>query len=776
MEPEVNEFGFIIFKAKKMNTKENLNALLNRYKLNKSTFGRRAAWKNAVLNIHPNAEWKKKFPHLHNRNANTKYFEKASALFNQYYKEKEAPKPVLSPLRRTPVKIFNFWARMTCPFHVGIKEFRHLFKELTVGTEFFSHRITSVSVRGGAQNLAAQKNNKGILGQNMVDKYVYNNLTIKFLNTEDNKSRPAVTINVRDIQHLKQKQYVSESRRTVLQFQGGGDLGKLFSCVQKLFKDVFPAKETLRKEDLDLVQESGQFFINKKIDMNKVFEVKPPGYYKPVRMRALEYLKAALDTTTSYRVLATFNTKLNSEPRVRKTFPVESRFSKPVYGLPAMVPEPAKQKLRAGPQFLTIKVRDDITIRIGTNHAIQFMGRNVDPANVFYIVSDVYKNAPPGIFVDENDWKPKKPEPVKVKEARSTCKNPPTPATFEGTCPPGYYCRPNNDGYPCCYKIPISNPASARTTCIEAYKKWKIPIPAKVRALPFMAGANLPNNQPAGNKVNKIKITNKTVMVGSRDCLRHSVAELKEIARREGIVLPSKMPQEQKLKNGRIIPGGWKYYICSRLAGKHQTGAKRKANVSVNINGRMTNLHILNEDPIRISGFKRFNKRRAEPEITSRVCKTLDKPLLVKIAEAMEIKDATSKSKPVLCAEIHAKAKANRNYGNFLQNALFANYSNSNSNEEVEEAPAPPPAPKLTKKEQQAIERRNKVNNALLKRAIEGNSAAHIAIMKLGGHRANLLRAANNEKKKKTANIFKKLQENETKTRTGGAKANVERM
>jgi hypothetical protein len=235
------------------------------------------------------------------------------------------------------------------------------------------------------------------------------------------------------------------------------------------------------------------------------------------------------------------------------------------------------------------------------------------------------------------------------------------------------------------------------------------------------------------------------------------------------------MPQEQKLKNGRIIPGGWKYYICSRLAGKHQTGAKRKANVSVNINGRMTNLHILNEDPIRISGFKRFNKRRAEPEITSRVCKTLDKPLLVKIAEAMEIKDATSKSKPVLCAEIHAKAKANRNYGNFLQNALFANYSNSNSNEE-EEAPAPPPAPKLTKKEQQAIERRNKVNNALLKRAIEGNSAAHIAIMKLGGHRANLLRAANNEKKKKTANIFKKLQENETKTRTGGAKANVERM
>ena len=297
-----------------------------------------------------------------------------------------------------------------------------------------------------------------------------------------------------------------------------------------------------------------------------------------------------------------------------------------------------------------------------------------------------------------------------------------------------------------------------------------------------MAGPNNNNNDGAGPSnatrgANRVTVTNKKVMVGSRDCMRHSVEELKAMARRAGIFLPSKMPVEKKLKNGRVVPGGWKYFICRELAMKElkrdPSLAPKAPHARVNIKGNMTNLYILNEDPIKISGFLRHNKRRAKPEVTSHVCKTLDREILVKIAEAMGI-DTEGKSKPALCTEMHAKSKqsgvSNANFEAMMNNA-FAAMSNSNSNEE----PAPPPPPKVTKKEIAAREKRNMINNMILERALKGNEGARIAILKLGGPRANKLLATNNEKRKA---ILKTLQETYGKSTfgPGGAKGNVEVM
>lgn len=762
---EFNQYGFVVVPKQKMNTRNNLNKLLNNYGYNATIAGRRAAWKKALLKIHPD------------KGGNTGIFQKASALFNQHYKNKENVQAVggvnksNSPIRRTPVKIFNFWATMSTPFSVNITDFRKLFNELEVGKELYSHQITSVTVRTGAQTIGAVKNNKGVMGQNKLNQFVHNNMTIKFLNTEDNKSRPAVTINVRDMSQVKNKLH----QRTVLNFQGGGDLNKLFSCVKKLFADIFPSKPELRREDLDISQESGQFFINKKIDSQRVFEVRRPTF--PVmRYKALEYLSKIIRESTGYTTSSPINTSAGEKSN--KTFPTTSKFKQTVK-LPNQTPGLARQKIRVGPQFITIRT-PEFTLKIGTNHAVQFMGRNVDPARVFYVLKQIYDMAPKGVFIDESNWKPTvKVNVPRVKESVTTCKNPPTPATFEGTCPPGYYCRPNNDGYPCCYKIPLSNPVSARSTCIEAYRKWKVPIPAKVRSLPFMNSSNKVNNGAGPSNVsrgvNRVTVTNQKVLVGSKDCLRHSVAELKEMARRAGIPLPAKMPQEKKLKNGRVIPGGWKYHICRELALKEMkrdpSVAPKGPHARVSIKGELTNLYVVNGDPLKISGFKRHNKRRAEPEITSRVCKTLDRDILLLIAEAMGI-NTDGKSKPALCTAIHEKSRSaginlenlnTQNFNKMMNNAFAAMNSNSNSNEE----PAPPP-PKVTKKEESSQARKNMINNMLLGRALQGNEGARVAVRKMGGARANTLRKAIEKE------ILNRLKT--TAYGRGGAVANVETM
>jgi len=556
-------------------------------------------------------------------------------------------------------------------------------------------------MRNGKQVIGAEKNNRGTINS----KADCNNLTIKFLNTDDNKSRPAATI---------MTSY--KGTKSSIQFQGGGDLNKLFLAVKHIMKRFFSSE--LLRNSVYIAQETAQFYITKKIDQRRKFSGLSP----------IQYMA---------RIVPRASAPLNVSNRtpVVKNFPRRSIFKQPIQ-VPRMTPPPAA-KIRVGPDFITIRY-PQYTIKIGTNHVVQYMGTDVDPTEVFAQVKAIVDMCPAGLFVDEEEWKPQPKINVKpVKEAPKS-HNPPVPATFEGACKSGYYCRPDGSGYPCCYLIPLTNPGSARKTCIAAYKKWNIKIPASVKALPFMQGANYGNNNQGGAAANRVTVTNKKVLVGSKDCMRRTIPELKAMAHRAGIILPAKMPQKETLKNGRVVPGGWKYHICRKLALeqlKTNNGVSAKPNAKINIKGQMTSLYVVPGDPIKIRGFLRMNKRRAKPEVTERACHTLDKEVLEKIAKAMGI-TVGSKSKPALCKEIHEVSKnpkktANEAYANEINKLLNEAFANM-SNVEEEESPAPTPPPS----------KKNRINNAILQKALNGNNMAAAAIMKLGGHRANVLRAS----------------------------------
>ena len=610
------------------------------------------------------------------------------------------PKQTGKPLRRSKEKIFNFWAGIKLPYHVSPAKLREIFNSINIGEELNSHRVTKMTMRNGKQVIGAEKNNRGTINS----KADCNNMTIKFLNTDDNKSRPAATI---------MTSY--KGTTSSIQFQGGGDLNKLFLAVKHIMKRFFSSE--LLRTNVRIAQETAQFYITKKIDQRRKFSGLSPIQYMA---RIVPSASAPLNMS-------------NRTPTV-KNFPKRSIFKQPVQ-LPRMTPAPVA-KIRVGPDFITIRY-SQYTIKIGTNHIVQYMGTDVDPSEVFAQVKAIVDMCPAGLFVDEEEWKPQPKPNAKPVKAAPTSHNPPVPATFEGACKSGYYCRPDGSGYPCCYLIPLTNPGSARATCIASYKKWNVKIPASVRALPFMQGANYGNNQ-GGASANRVTVTNKKVLVGSRDCMRRTIPELKAMAHRAGIILPAKMPQKETLKSGKVVPGGWKYYICRRLALqqlKTNNGVSARPNAKVNIKGTMTSLYVVPGDPIKIRGFLRVNKRRATPEVTERACHTLDKEVLVKIAEAMGI-TVGSKSKPALCKEIHEVSKIpkkteNELYANQINQLLNEAFANMSNVEEEEEAPPP----KVNSKQ-------NRINNAILQRALAGNNMAAKAIMKLGGHRANVLRAS----------------------------------
>ena len=272
-----------------------------------------------------------------------------------------------------------------------------------------------------------------------------------------------------------------------------------------------------------------------------------------------------------------------------------------------------------------------------------------------------------------------KNKPVKVnKKGKTTCKNPPTPATFEGDCAPGYYCRPNAQGFPCCYKIP-ENLTVGRRTAIAAYKKAGVPMPEKVKKLLFIVG-NV--NVNAGSKQNNI-VWNaaKGVMIRKRACMRYSAAELGEFAKKLGIDWVKEKKKREGLKK-KLPEGGWKKWLCDQMAKKlaEQTvvavhkpasGSSSSRNsyhiassnkpILLEMNNRTHKLTILPGPPIVVRGFVRLDKRRKVEEITQRRCDTLDRDVLEKIARRLGFDGRVFKSKAALCQEIYNKRKNVRN-------------------------------------------------------------------------------------------------------------------
>ncbi len=272
----------------------------------------------------------------------------------------------------------------------------------------------------------------------------------------------------------------------------------------------------------------------------------------------------------------------------------------------------------------------------------------------------------------------------KNRKEKTTCKNPPTPATFEGDCAPGYYCRPNAQGFPCCYKIP-ENLTIGRRTAIAAYKQFGISIPDKVKKL-LRIVVNV-NVKPNNNKKNIVWNAAKGVMIRKRACMRYSVTELGEFAKKLGIDL-AKEKKKREGQRKKLPEGGWKKWLCDqmmkklaqnkiveeRVSGSGSSSSRvsyriQSSNKPIIIekNNRTHKLTILPGPPITVRGFVRLDKRRKVEEITQRRCDTLDRDILEKIARRLGFDGKKFKSKGALCQEIYNKRKNVRN--NVLANS-----------------------------------------------------------------------------------------------------------
>jgi uncharacterized membrane protein YgcG len=267
-----------------------------------------------------------------------------------------------------------------------------------------------------------------------------------------------------------------------------------------------------------------------------------------------------------------------------------------------------------------------------------------------------------------------KPKPKDKK--KTTCTNPPNPPdSFEGDCAPGYYCRPNSQGFPCCYKIP-ENLTVGRRTAIAAYKKFGIEMPAKVKKLLFVAFNVVAAN---GNKMNNVVFNkNKGLIIRKRGWIRYSVEDLAKFAKPLGIDL-AKAKKEREGQRKKLPQGGWKVWLHDQMAKKLAANAIVEERVSGSgSNSSRMSYHLASENepillpnnnkthrliikpgpPIVISGFIRRDKRRKANEITSRVCTTLDRDVLERIARRVGITEYKKLSKPQLCSAIYTARKS----------------------------------------------------------------------------------------------------------------------
>ena len=306
----------------------------------------------------------------------------------------------------------------------------------------------------------------------------------------------------------------------------------------------------------------------------------------------------------------------------------------------------------------------DHTLLFQIKGGIQFNTNNVTECRklVNQLLKDAIKK---NFLVERGAALIGKNSPVRRNKKQTTCANPPTPATFEGDCAPGYYCRPNAQGFPCCYKIP-ENLTVGRRTAIEAYKKFGIPMPEKVKKLLHIAVAvNIKNE----NKKNNIVWNSaKGVMIRKRACARYSVEELGKFAKQLGIDLAKEKKKREGQKK-KLPEGGWKAWLCvemakklatERVAGSGSEGSRLKSSnkpIVIEKNNRTHKLTILPGPPITVRGFVRLDPRRKGEEITQRRCDTLDRDTLEKIARRVGIDGRKFPSKGALCQEIYKRRR-----------------------------------------------------------------------------------------------------------------------
>lgn len=118
----------------------------------------------------------------------------------------------------------------------------------------------------------------------------------------------------------------------------------------------------------------------------------------------------------------------------------------------------------------------------------------------------------------------------------------PTPYSFGGVAINGTYIRPNPQGFPCCYKIPLKK-GYLKPKIIEDFKKLGIKIPALTRqifdiTLDNYNNRNAPTNVSGKNSDDLIFLDDPKVgfKIGTRQCSRWTLPGLVDIAKKMGIV------------------------------------------------------------------------------------------------------------------------------------------------------------------------------------------------------------------------------------------------
>ncbi|NBS68032.1 hypothetical protein EBT31_03840 [bacterium] len=397
-----------------------------------------------------------------------------------------------------------------------------------------------------------------------------------------------------------------------LRLSGASDISDVVRFTEKLVGSV---------EDVIISNTSGQLRINKNIALDAMYEHFPKEILKGGGRLSYETDPDLRTPGLSFKYSAKFTRQVPSANQGPAKVPVEKAITEAIFG--------RKTKMETEEYYEKF-----FAITFYRTGAIQFKGKVADVGAMISFIR--------GILDAVQQWAlvPKLVEetPAVKKERKYSTRssNPPNPPdSFEGQCAPGYYCRPNAQGFPTCYKIPVINESSRRTVT-ASYKAAGVPIPEKVRKLFGIDEA------PAGEYGIKLtlerqKFQGKTIevlKVGGRQCYRMSEDQLEDVARKLGI---------PGIRKGMGIAK-----MCGRLKQTLHVTNKRFNKSNFTLNG--VPYYIVGNS---IKGAQRANGKPNPP----RKCATLPVAVLQKYARAYGI-DPTGKSRPKICAEMMAKKNA----------------------------------------------------------------------------------------------------------------------
>lgn len=212
----------------------------------------------------------------------------------------------------------------------------------------------------------------------------------------------------------------------------------------------------LKMEDYTISNVTGQLYVDKYLDLPRLAGTVRTGPY----MKVL-FDPEARDFHVTLQVTQEFERQINKVP--------ERRHASSTVRVSL---HPEQEKMTERIKMFSLAFYPNGAIQYQGKFSREFLGLLI--AEIKEILDQAQRD---GVF--KGDYTEAREQP----KHKSTSAFPPDPPdSFEGKCPPGYYCRPNAKGFPTCYKIPVIN-ESSRRTMVEAYMSVGVAIPQSVKKL-----------------------------------------------------------------------------------------------------------------------------------------------------------------------------------------------------------------------------------------------------------------------------------------------------